>query len=556
MRTSTYRASAVVVFTPILIAAVMLPAYAQAPPPLTFKMTHRVSITNIGLIAINETINIVNLGMKPTPLPELELKYGSIRAEDFSAYLAKGPVGLDLKMKNVDSDAMLTVSPKTKYQIQPGSAEIVNLTLYLTGLVTALDETSFQADVPLIPSLNYQVKEMRSSILLPTRAKLDEALPEFSVENVAGSEVWKRTLFNASSADMNSKVLKYTADESNPLSILRFPKVERTFIVGVDGSVTVREDIQVENIGGAELSQLPLTLLDKEASEVVVAPTSNPPLINRFKASLTEGKLDLKGVYGIPLQKGGRMSVRLEYPLPEGYSSSKDAVILFKIPMKPPVVGVVEDFTLRVETAPGVTASKAEAVRLNAPPVGEDNYSFEVSLGIAWASSRVMPAATAIFVIILLALTSGRIGLKGFEGEEASVRAADISSIFEEKISSTASILDSLQAKGVTSKADILKDREAFGALRGRVAGRLGELKSKILSVKPGLKELLTELSNSDREYNRAASDLINLYDQYSTGRMRKRTFEDLAKRYRRRLEQAADHLMDIVEQIRAELEK
>ena len=84
----------------------------------------------------------------------------------------------------------------------------------------------------------------------------------------------------------------------------------------------------------------------------------------------------------------------------------------------------------------------------------------------------------------------------------------------------------------------------------------MGEIRSKITTLKPHIKNSLAELSNSDKDYNRSVLDIIKLYEQYHTGKIRDDTFVKLRRMHQKRFDMAKDKLLEKVENIQNELER
>jgi hypothetical protein len=59
--------------------------------------------------------------------------------------------------------------------------------------------------------------------------------------------------------------------------------------------------------------------------------------------------------------------------------------------------------------------------------------------------------------------------------------------------------------------------------------------------------EITSQIGEAEREENRSSKDLVNLYEQYYTKRMRQETFEKLLPSYRRRLDEATNRLSDVL---------
>jgi hypothetical protein len=170
-----------------------------------------------------------------------------------------------------------------------------------------------------------------------------------------------------------------------------------------------------------------------------------------------------------------------------------------------------------------------------------------------------MLAATVIFAAALLFSLSSKVQPGKVEKVERETRGVeDMFTVFDEKMGLVDSVFQSFRSRRQTSvsRSGFSEARGQFEASRGRVAGKLGEARSKIVSLKPHLKERLEELSNMDKEYNRVVFDILNLYEQYHTGRIRSETFEKLVGKHEQRLRKAKEELREDLDYLHEEVEK
>ena len=124
---------------------------------------------------------------------------------------------------------------------------------------------------------------------------------------------------------------------------------------------------------------------------------------------------------------------------------------------------------------------------------------------------------------------------------------ADMIKAMEEKISLFQQFQTDMAQKsqGTVTRNDFNKIRNELEALKVRAMGRLNAVRQAAESQR--YMDLLNQLQEAEREEDRAAKDLLNLYDQYQSKRMREETFKRLLPSYKKRLDSATNHLSDLL---------
>ncbi|MEE9586082.1 MAG: hypothetical protein V3W09_04195, partial [Nitrososphaerales archaeon] len=524
------------------------------------RLTHSVKVTEHGFLSIDETVEFQNTGTSPSTLQPFELNYASIPVGDISSVAVQGPVDFNVEKSGVNDTARITLTPRSDHQVPSGASATIRIQFYASNLVDTAEEGLFSARLPLVPSMNRMISEVQSNVVLLANSEVEELPSGFVLEDDAGLKKISGVFQDVEPEGLSTQVVEYTLDPAVSLSPLDFPSVERTFKVSSDGSVTVHDEIRVVNRGGVKATKIKLTLLNEDAATIDIVPIGSPPLINRFTTSLLDQTLDLGVSYQTSLSKGEEFLFGIEYPLSLEYFSSVDGVASFDVPVKPPIDGVVERFAIRVDLASGIDVSGEESLMYeDAAPSSAEFYSFSVSLRIVWASEQVMPVATLLFVVVLAALLFGKAQFRRAGGvEKEAPYFEELVTIFEEKTGVIDDIIHSFgsKRKGGAPKSSFSEAQRYFESVKGRAAGKMGAVKSKIISAKPHLKDNLSELLNLDKEYNRAVLDIISLYEKHYTGKIREDTFEMLRSKYQQRLDKAKERLNESIEYIHDEVEK
>lgn len=170
------------------------------------------------------------------------------------------------------------------------------------------------------------------------------------------------------------------------------------------------------------------------------------------------------------------------------------------------------------------------------------------SLSVGWAVGQGIPAASAIFALLLIGLYVSRTGMTEEEETEevsSTERASAMIKAFDEKTSLINGLWPEVAAADPNELNMAYFDelRGRLDAFRSRALQRLNEVKQK--STTQRFFDLLNQIHTTEREVDRATKDKLNLYEQYYTKRMRKEVFDRLLPQYSKRLERALNQLSD-----------
>jgi len=181
-------------------------------------------------------------------------------------------------------------------------------------------------------------------------------------------------------------------------------------------------------------------------------------------------------------------------------------------------------------------------------PFQAGTASLSYSLSVGWALGDGVPAASSLFVVLLIGLFVARTRMAPAEEEEeetATERSTDMVKAFEEKTSLINGMFEEIPKADPSRLGKVYFDelRGRLDTFRSRALQRLNEVKQKSATQK--FFDLLGQIHETEREVDRAAKDLLNLYEQFYTKRMRQEVFERLLPNYKRRLEKALDKLSD-----------
>ena len=216
---------------------------------------------------------------------------------------------------------------------------------------------------------------------------------------------------------------------------------------------------------------------------------------------------------------------------------------------------LVQVYTLSVQTPQGVSGQGQTVDTVdNASPItpGTLTVAYRINAGIA--ANGAVPAGALVFAmaLILLMLRSSSKSEEeepeeeGDDQKKGASKLADIIKAVEDKMSLTETFVADIapKAPGAVPKADFTKLRTELDSLKSRTFHRIGEAKQETDSKR--VTAVLNQLLDAEREEDRAAKDLLNLYEQYQTKKMREETFQRLLPSYRKRLSTATNTVSDL----------
>ena len=543
----------------LLLLNLSIPIYSQDSSQGSYKLNHSVRVTEHGFLAIEETVKFLNTESSVVTLQQLELTYASIPIDSISSITIHGSIECKVEKSSIDNDTKLIIIPIGDHHVESGDNITIGLQFFISDQVNVTNAIDYSANLPLVPSMNRVIDEVKINVYLPIGSEVSSMPTGFFLVDDVSVKI-AGSFEHIRSNDTNTQVVEYSLNTVNNFGILEFPSVDRTFIPSPDGSVVVRDEIRVVNRGELKANNIRLLRLDNDGASIDVVPIGKPPLINRFSVDLLDEVFDLQRIYRTSLSQGEEILFVIEYPISLGYSKSVDGTISFDLPLKPPIEGIVERFTVKVESLPGVSISGGDPhTILGATSYTEENYYFSIGLQIAWASNNVLPVATVLFIVSIVALLFTKVQFRRSTDIKKEIpRIEELVILFEEKTGAIENIIQSYKSKkrGNVSKGKLVETKKYFESLKGKSAGKMGEIRSKITILKPHIRNNLAELSNSDKNYNRAVLDIIKLYEQYHTGKIREDTFVKLRRMHQKRYDNVKDRLLKKVEDIHRELER
>ncbi len=540
----------------LIIALLILPSLpyqvkAQSTIENISFFNHQMAVSNYGFILVNETIFIKNDFETNAIIPLINITYpkelyGKIIPQEIN------PSGFDFSIALTENYTRLTIDPKG-YEIQPNESVTISVKFYLIKVFSRVSDIDFSASVPLVPALSLPSKQVNSSLSLPFFIIFDS-----QHENFTSSLIKSRwTLLGNFSNVAQGFSITENVMISNPakvyFALLEFTNAKRELILSSLGDIRVKDTITMINYDNVSISKLKPSLLTNDFTSIVII----PPLINPFSNPSSDAN-NKQVSLGNSLERGEKYTITLEYPAKSSdFIKAKDGLFELSLPLRSPIDGVVYNYTVKVTFPEGFFVyGKAEESKVNASPL-DGNKSIEFRYGLAWASKDIMPIASFIFMIVLVAfVVVGKPFVKE-ELKEVVIRTREYVESFEDKITATKELIELHKKRQLSqiSKAEFKTTQRFLEDRIGKANAKINELRQKLISLQPSLQKPLSEISDLHHDYDRTVRDLVNLYDQFLTKKIKAEAFDKLLPVHQRRVDDARESLLDSIDILRSEVE-
>lgn len=527
----------------LVVLAAPLGAAAQSGDKPAITLTNQYIVNRYGYAILNETIKYNNSGVSSLGIPTMQLgvpqNISSRLVGDYAL------VGDGYSLATSTSNGLLLFSISSQKTLQPKSVSSFSLKAVVRD-ISVLNKTAPSILVLEYPSVNLQVDSFNFMLQMPASTLITPVPQSWS-----SSQNQSRTTYKTAFTGFGPQTPLVFLGALQPGTSIDFHPIHvysasRTLTAASDGSPLVQDSVTLSNTGTSDLTSLQLAMLNNSA-KVTVIPSMVPPLLNPTPVRLTSGAIDLTKTPFTTILSGANFTVTILYGLPSKFYTVTGGNIQVTLPLTPPIGAPVDSYALSISLPSGLRATGSQGrVVQNATPVmiGEQTFSYSLTLG--WASDRAIPAASVIFVAALLAFAVSRPTLEA-ETEEGEI-TGDVSNMiraFEEKVDLVNRVLQEVPKEDPNNvnKAYFDELRSKLDTFRSKAMQRLNEAKQKSTTQK--FSEHLNRIHDIERQADRATRDMLNLYEQYYTRRMRGETFEKLLPSYRKRLDTAMNQLSD-----------
>jgi hypothetical protein len=539
----------------LLVAAAAAPAASQTSGTPVVTLTHEYIITEFGFGILNDTFTFQNNGTSSLQVPSFQLGIPDTVASHAVTYIVEPASGYSIS--HADNGTLTTVSvTPTSPSLAAGAKTSVVVETYLSDVlnITAGSATPFGADLLLSPSTSLQLNTLNLIVQLPDGGSLSPApkgfIPSLSTSPPTYSVTDKNTTATAS-----VQWSKLKASDQAFFLPVRVTSVVATVIPGSGGQPQVQDLVTLRNLANYSISDLPLSLLSSSVSTVTVVPWSTTPTINPTIVTLTNGALALTSApFTAAIQGGDNFTFALQYAVPASMVKTSGSTVTVSLPYILPIEGVVDDYTVQVQLQSGIHAvGPASTSVANATPINQGTVGVSYSVSPGWAADQAIPAAALVFAACFVAVALRRPEAKDEEEAEEEERKTatdmlpDLIQGLEDKIALFSQFQTQIAGKsqGSVQRAEFSKVRNEVDALKTRANNRINEIRQTAGSKR--FIDLLNQMQDAEREEDRAAKDLLNLYDQYHGKRMREDTFRRLLQSYKKRWDAATNRLSDLI---------
>jgi len=540
-----------------LLIPMGLPAQAQSLPLVSVESHY--TVDRYGYAIIRETVIYNNSGTSAVQVPSIQLGFGNITGV-VQDYNVTG-TGYTVTTGTNGNQSVFSVSGGGQ-SIPAGSVSSFSFEALVPDAVTRTNSTALRVLIISEPFVSLQLLRLDLVLTLPYATQLVQnprcvCLPGNSYKlpstvanfNYTYSRDVLFTVTNSSLAKSINQAILVKPSSIQDLHPLVVYSASRTITVSSSGDPVVQDSLKFENLGTTDLSNLTVSPLALANSQITVVPSAQPPLLNPSVVSLNYFAISLNDTsVGLPVEPNQNFTITYYYPLAKAYYSISGGTVKIDIPQSPPIQAPVESYTIKMSLPPGVRTVQAAPqpmVKVNPFESGTTQLSYGLSVG--WALDGGVPVASLIFIVSLVGLVAAGETSKEEEGpEETTVdMASAMIKAFEEKTSLINGLFEEIVATDPNklNKAYFDELRSRLDVFRGRALQRLNELKQKSTTKK--FFDLLNQMHSTEREVDRAARDMLNLYEQYYMRRTRKDVYDRLLPNYRRRLDRALNQLSD-----------
>lgn len=546
----------------LLLLLAVLPiqgaAHAQGNPKIDVTSTY--TLNRYGFATIDESVTVTNNGTSSIQVPNLTIGFGNLSSKVVQTNITSG-----FSMGTPPSTGG-PFSVSSALSIQPGANVTFALNALINGVVYTAKNGSLQVLTLSSPSIDSRVDNLLNVVQMPSSTSFKTPPAGLTANFTASVNRYtskQKDVIPQNATTSVRDIAESSTEDFNPLHIFY---VQRTITAGSNGKPLVTDKIEFENLGTIPLSQIYVSLLAPNTTQVtiVTATASQPVLLNPFQISLSNGAIDLATfAVGYPsdgVQVDTNFTLTYQYPLGSSYYSVSSGKVTLHIPETPPVNAFIDEFDITLSVPRGAIVVQSTPQNLSSvTPWQTGETSFAYTLSVGWFLSAGVPLASVVFVFLLIGLFVARsaTGEKEEAEEEEEETSTELASGMIQAFDEKTDLINGLWSEIEGADPNEL-DKAYFDELRGRLDSfrnralqRLNEVKQKSASQR--FSDVVTQIQATEREVDRAAKDKLNLYQQYHLKQMRKEVYDRLHPQYTKRLERALNQLSDELHTVQRE---
>ncbi len=537
----------------LLVAALTAPLVASAQGTPRVAVKSQFIVDRYGFATINETVKFTNNQTSSVQPPSLTFGFGNLS----SKIVATNVVGAGFTSAS-QGGGSYTVSGSQSIP-SGGNASYV-FSLLLNGVVSHAKNGSLEVLTLSTPSLSPRVDSLLNVVTMPALTPLRSAPTNLKASVSGSNDTYWASSNDAAPAAAVTSVRAVSSTGSQGFNPLRVYSAQRTISAASDGTPLVTDEVEFQNMGTGTMALLYVNLLAPAGSRVTILTSTEPRLINPVTIPVSSNVIDIAlFAVGYPnngVPGGTNYTLTYQYQLGSKYYTVSGGKVTVNIPEAPPVKAFVDSYTIRTSMPQGASAQAAPVTLGAVTPWQGGTTQFSYGLSVGWAVDAGVPAASIVFVLLLIGLFASRTTTtesEETEEESSTELASDMIKAFDEKTNLINSLWPEISAKDPNEL-----NKEYFDELRGRLDSfrsralqRLNEVKQKSTSQK--FFEVVNQIQATEREVDRAAKDKLNLYQQFYMRQMRKEVYDRLLPQYTKRLERALDQLSDELHTVQRE---
>jgi hypothetical protein len=524
---------------------------------LDFTLEHKTSLDSLGRVLVEETLVVRNTGPTAASLPGYELRFAPSYGGLIAAIATDGPAGARTSVDTRRDFTPARVDFAEPELISPGGTATYRLRLYLTGALMRINATHVQLTLTTLPAGNLILTAVNSTISLPESVRLVDRIANFTAIGDGQRETWQGTFATVAPEGVRAAEVLVDVGDAADFTIVSFDETRRELVVTAEATVRVREFVHLTNNGDNALARLDLAPLGGPPRSITLLPIGEPPLANPTEVFLEGRTLNLLSALKASVAAGGTLLLAYEYSLLDSTLRDGDGIFRIRAPLAPPVPGLVRMHTLTLSLPPGFISvgDLTPLRRANASELSAETYDLSYRPGFAWGATDLLPAGSTVFLVTLLGVLLTDSARRGRAVREGPRELGELGRVFDERLETTAELLTSLRSRTPKelSRRELEAARRTAEELRSRALTRVGEVRARLPPTRPELHRALAEVVSAERECDRAARELLTLFEQRSLGRVKEETFERLVLEHTRRYEQWAGRVAEAISLIERE---
>jgi len=538
----------------ILMLAIAAPITSSPTSSYSLAVNRRVFINEWGVVAINDTVTVRNLGNEPVTgilmgLPReyaSDLKYVSSRDQNKVGVAIDRDVNPSSSIYWMKFNFPSPVLSQSSYNFS--SVMVVdNILTYIEGV--------FVYRFADAPSLSTAADVCDVTILLPTGS--GTFLPAnftFKEVDIGGMPSLAHTFKPLEPNRAQSMSFNFT---SVSIQFLNVRSVEREISFGGDGSIQVSDTYAMRNLA-ASISSLTIPL-PKDASEVIAYDPAGPLWTEAQEK--TEAVVSPR--YGT-FRGNENFTFTLKYRLPSsGYIKQLRwwGLYNFTFDLFTYHPWMAEKLTVRIFMDEGMTLEKStqhpnstytdhdRTVLLydisGVTPLNDLTFKMEYKYLSFWAAFRPITwlvAIEAILCVFLVASRGKKVGPTAAAPTEAIRRFVGM---YDERIALKLELekIDEDLARGAVSKHDYRRRRKAIDLRLDEINRSLTSVKDELRSAATRYDEMIRKMDKAEAEIDAARASEAQVRAQYRSGKINKDVYETVAADVKKRIGKARETL-------------